>query len=87
MAIMVEHGCCWHRLGLFSASKQDSMIMMWIILVRLLLHISDKHEKLFRYVPDAYIGCVIDTFHYFVYPQYKAAVGPHNSKLFQYSTI
>ena len=55
--------CCWHRLGLFSAAKQDRMVMTCTYLVRLLLRISERHGKLFSYVPEAYIECVIDTFH------------------------
>lgn len=55
--------CCWHRLGLFSSTKQDRMVMTCTYLTRLLLRISADHGKLFSYVPEAYIECVIDTFH------------------------
>ena len=55
--------CCWHRLGLFSALKQDYMVMIVSCLVKLLLRVSESRSKLFRYVPEAYIECIIDTFH------------------------
>lgn len=61
--IEAVRNCCWHRLGLFSPLKQDQMVIVCTYLARFLLRISEKHTNLFPYVPEAYIECVVDTFH------------------------
>ncbi|XP_014489986.1 E3 ubiquitin-protein ligase RKP [Vigna radiata var. radiata] len=57
----VRH-CAWYRISLFSRWKQRGMYAMCMWVVQLLLVLSNM-DSVFVYIPEYYLGALVDCFH------------------------